>query len=150
MWLIFLIPMAPHPHLPTPAPRNQKLYRITERGGLWKKHNRGVGGRANLCLGGWLAAFLALGGLLLAFLGTRWSGPRFVSFGGLWSLFLRLEQGGSRGLLIFRWQWQWFQVIGTGPGPQMRVVEQQALLFLSSGHSPVDPDCSKPAPREWC
>lgn len=149
MWPILIIPTAPLPHLPTPTPRNQKLYRST--GGAGRGGSViGEGGHANLCLGGRLAAFLALGGLLLAFLGSGRSSPRFVSFGGLWSLLLRLQQGGGRGLLIFRWQRQWLQVIGTGPGPQVCVVEQQPLLFLSSGHSPVNPDCSKPAPREWC
>lgn len=113
--------------------------------GLWRG-----GSGAHLCLGGRLAAFLALGGLLLAFLSAGGSGPRFVSFGGLWSLFLRLQQGGGWGLLIFRRQWQWLQVIGAGPGPQVRVVQQQPLLLLSAGHAPVHPDCSKPAPRQWC
>lgn len=76
----------PAPRAPTP-PTNQEPHRITAGERLRKKRH---GGGTNLCLGGWLAAFLALGGFLLAFLSTRWSSPRFVSFGGLWSLFLRL------------------------------------------------------------
>lgn len=43
-----------------------------------------------LVLGGWLAAFLALGRLLLALLCAGRSSPWFVSLGGLRSLFLRL------------------------------------------------------------
>jgi hypothetical protein len=48
----------------------------------------GVG--TGLVLGGWLAAFFALGRLLFALLSARRSSPWFVSLGGLRSLFLRL------------------------------------------------------------
>lgn len=78
-------------HFPQKPEAAQNYQVGAERERLWEHKGVGVwGGSTNLCLGGWLAAFLALGGFLLAFLSTGWSGPRFVSFGGLWSLLLRL------------------------------------------------------------
>lgn len=84
IYMVIIIPKAPLPHMPPPLPQTRNWKNHGDR--LWKHHRDGT----NLCLGSWLASFLAFGGLLLAFLSTGWSSPRFVSFGGLWSLFLRL------------------------------------------------------------
>lgn len=134
--------------LPRPVPRPQAKNWTESRGWEGAAEEAAPGG-SHLRLGSRLAALLALGRLLLALFSAGRSCPRLLSLGGLWSLFLRLQQGRSGGLLVLRWQRQWLQVIGPRPGPQVRVVQQQALLLLAAAHSPVYPHRAEPAPGQW-
>lgn len=96
--IVFNSKSTPSSNAPSPP-----TTRIRKRVGLGRtctqgRHARGwQQGGAHFCLDGRLAALLALGGLLLAFLSAGWSSSRFVSFWGALEPFFQALAGWGRG-----------------------------------------------------